>query len=205
MDTKPKSDVLEFYFDFSSPYGYFAAAKVDDLAAEGGRRAIWKPVLLGVLFKETGARPLTESPIKGTYVRRDWERLSQQMGVPWKMPTRFPIPTQAAARAFYWLDDRDTDLARLFAKTAYHAYFAEGKDISSPDTVADIVAAFHVDRTEIRAALDDPAVKERLRRENEEALKRGVFGSPFFIVDGEGFWGSDRMWMVKKWMKGVGW
>jgi 2-hydroxychromene-2-carboxylate isomerase len=205
MMESAKNDVLEFYFDFSSPYGYFAAAKVDELAGDGGRRAVWKPILLGVLFKTTGARPLTESPLKADYVRHDWDRLGKQMNVPWRMPERFPIPTQAVARAFYWIDDRDPNLARAFAKESYRAYFSEGRDISSPEVVADIAAGLGVKRADLRTALDDPAIKDRLRKENEDALARGVFGSPYFIVDGEGFWGCDRMWMVKKWMKGIGW
>lgn len=205
MADRTDDKVLEFYFDFSSPYGYFAATRVDDLAAGGGRRAVWKPVLLGVIFKETGMKPLAQVPIKGDYCRRDWERMGKQMRVPYRYPDRFPLPTQAAARAFYWLDDRDREQARLFAKSVYHAYFAENRDISEPATVLDIAAALHVKRPELEAALNDQAVKDRLRAENEKAMAKGVFGSPFFVVDGEGFWGSDRMWMVRKWMAGVQW
>lgn len=197
---------LEFYFDFSSPYGYFAAAKIDDLAAGGDRGVIWRPILLGVVFQTTGAVPLTHmAEPKASYFKHDWERLGRQMDVPFKLPSRFPIPTQAAARAFYWLDDKNPELARLFAKAAFHAFFAEDIDISNPETVADIAAGLHVKKEELLAAIADPKIKQRLKDENEAAIEKGVFGSPFIFVDGEGFWGCDRMWMVKKWMKGIGW
>ena len=202
---RPQEKVVDFYFDFSSPYGYFASTRIDDLAAGFGRSVVWKPILLGVVFKETDMRPLADIPIKGDYAKRDWERMGRMMDVPYRLPSKFPVATQAAARAFYWLDDRDPGLARLFAKSAFHAYFAENVDISLPAAVVDIAAALHVDRAELGQALQNSAIKDRLRTENTNAIARGVFGSPFFFVDGEPFWGSDRMWMVKKWMQGEGW
>ncbi len=202
MNANTQDSAIEFYFDFSSPYGYFASTRIDDLAADFGRAAIWKPILLGVVFKETDMRPLADVPIKGEYSKHDWERLGRMMGVPYRLPSKFPIPTQAAARAYYWLVDRDPGLARLFAKAAYHAYFAEDVDISNPEAVVGIAAALHVEREELQSALHAPAVKERLKTETMNAIGRGVFGSPFFFVDGEPFWGSDRMWMLKKWMQG---
>jgi 2-hydroxychromene-2-carboxylate isomerase len=200
-----RDQTIEFYFDFSSPYGYFASARVDDLAADFNRTAVWKPILLGVVFKETDMRPLADIPIKGDYSKHDWERMGRMMRVPYRLPSRFPIPTQAAARAFYWLGDRDPALARLFAKSAFHAYFAEDVDISNSEAVVEIAAALHVDRDELGRALRTPEIKERLKTETMNAIGKGVFGSPFFFVDGEPFWGSDRMWMLKKWMQGADW
>ncbi|MBM3566703.1 MAG: 2-hydroxychromene-2-carboxylate isomerase [Alphaproteobacteria bacterium] len=205
MNASSSGKTLDFYFDFSSPYGYFASMRVDELAEEGGRRAVWRPILLGVVFKETGMAPLADIPLKGKYSLYDWERMGRMMRIPYRFPSRFPIPTQVAARAFYWIDDRDSDQARLFAKAAYHAYFAENVDISDPGKVLDIAATLHVDRTQLDQAMNSPEIKERLRLENANAIKRGVFGSPFFFVGNEPFWGSDRMWMVKRWMKGQDW
>ena len=205
MNAAQSPQDIEFYFDFSSPYGYFASTRIDDLAAGFVRSVIWKPILLGVVFKETAMRPLADIPIKGAYSKHDWERMSRMMDVPYRLPTQFPIGTQAAARAFYWLNDRDAGMARLFAKSTFHAYFAENVDISAPAAVLDIATALHVKRDELSQALQDLAVKDRLRTENTNAMTKGVFGSPFFIVDGEPFFGSDRMWMVKKWMQGESW
>jgi 2-hydroxychromene-2-carboxylate isomerase len=199
------SDPVLFYFDFSSPYGYFAAQKIDETVADFGRRVTWKPFMLGAAMKETGNVPLDNQPIKGDYCRRDWNRLARYMEVPWTMPDKFPIATLAAARAFYWLDDDDPALAKKFADAAFHAYFGEGTDITEAETIADIVEPLGVDRDALLAAVQDPAIKERLKIETTQALEAGVFGSPFVIIDGEPFWGSDRLWMIRRWLKSGGW
>ena len=199
------SGPIEFYFEFSSPYGYFAAQKIDQIAEDNGRTCIWKPFLLGGVYKTTGMAPLTDQPLRGEYAMKDWPRLGRYMDVPWKMPEVFPVHTVAAARAFYWINERDLDQARLFAKSLFQACFGEGRDISTPQAVADIAASLFVDKDELLVALQDQAVKDKLRDETDKAIEKGVFGSPFFIVDGEGFWGSDRLWMVKKWLDSGGW
>lgn len=199
------SNEIEFYFEFSSPYGYFGSQKIDQIAADHGRTCIWKPFLLGATYPKTGMAPLVEQPMRGEYALHDWQRLGRYMQVDFKLPTVFPVHSVAAARAFYWLDGRDPDQARLFAKSVYQTCFGEGGDISTPEAVADIASAFFVDKDELLAALKDQGVKDKLRLETDTAMEKGVFGSPYFIVDGEGFWGSDRLWMVKKWLQSGGW
>jgi len=196
---------IEFYFDFSSPYGYFAAHKIDEIGEGFGRTVTWKPILLGAVFKTTGMGPLIEQPLRGEYAVHDWERMARYMDVPWTLPDPFPISTVNAARAFYWLDDKDSQQARLLAKTLFDTYFGRGQDIGAPETVADIAAALFANKDEVLTALKDPAIKQRVRDETDRAIERGVFGSPFIVVDGEGFWGSDRLWMVKKWLQKGGW
>ena len=97
------SEPIKFYFDFSSPYGYFAALKIDELAASFGRQVEWHPMMLGAAMKVTGAKPLAEIELKGDYCKNDWDRLARYMEVPWTLPAVFPIGTLAASRAFYWL------------------------------------------------------------------------------------------------------
>lgn len=196
---------VQFYFDFSSPYGYFAATRIDALAARHGREVRWRPILLGAVFKQNGQRPLSEIPLKGAYMQRDLPRSARWFGVPFRMPSRFPIAGTAASRAYYWMEDRDRKLAKRFALAAYQAFFAEDRDISSPVVVADVAAALDVDRQELATALNDGAVKERLRREVDEAIALGVFGSPYIVVDGEPFWGSDRLDQVDRWLATGGW
>jgi 2-hydroxychromene-2-carboxylate isomerase len=199
------NDVLEFWFDFSSPYGYFASLRVDEIAAKAGRRVLWRPFMLGSVFKQTGAQPLIRIPIKGEYCRHDWDRLGRYYRVPWVLPDPFPIATLAVARAFYWLESRDAECAGRFAAACYHAYFGEGRDISAPAVVADVAAALAIDPSAVAAAAAAPEWKQKLQAIGDEAVARGVCGSPFFIVDGEGFWGSDRLDMVGEWLARGGW
>lgn len=192
---------IDFWFDFSSPYGFLAAQLIDDLAVRHGRTVRWRPVLLGVLFKETGAQPLTQVPLKGDYSRHDFERSARFHGVNgFAMPPKFPIPTQAAARIVLALRERDPGLSVRVAKALYDAYFRQGRDISGPDVAADVAGEAGADRAAMRAAVDDPAVKEALKREVEAALAAKVFGSPFIVVDSEPFWGLDRFPQIERWL-----
>ena len=196
---------VEFYFDFSSPYAYLAAAEVDAVAARHHRTVAWRPILLGAIMKDTGARPLVEIPLKGDYARRDVPRAARRLKLPFRWPVPFPFAAIAASRAFYWLDGRDQTKAKLFARALFKAYFGDGRDVSAPETVAEIASHVGADKAQVLAALQDAAVKERLKTETEAAKAKGVFGSPFFFVDGEPFWGHDRLPDVDRWLATGGW
>jgi 2-hydroxychromene-2-carboxylate isomerase len=196
---------VDFYFEFSSPYGYIASQIVDEMEKRIGRRVKWRPMLLGPVFKITGQPPLIEIPMKGEYARKDFARSARLHKVPYRHPEKFPIGTVAACRAFYWTDDRDPVKARALAKALYRAYFEEGKDIGAPATVVEVAKTVGLDATALAAALEDPAVKDRAKREVDAAIAAGVFGSPFFVVDGEAFWGVDRMPMLEQWIATGGW
>lgn len=198
-------DPIDFYFDFSSPYGYFGSFKVENIARRFERPVNWHPILIGAAFQETGNKSLIHQPLKGEYCANDWARMGRFMDVPWVLPDPFPIATHNAARLFYKLDGRDPGLAKKFATAAFHAYFGEGRDITGAQAVAEVAAALGIEADEVHATVQDPAVKEDLKRRTAEAIGRGVIGSPYVIVDGEGFWGSDRLWMVKKWIQKGGW
>ena len=174
--------------------------KIDEFAAQHGRGVNWKPILLGAVFKVTGAQPLPTLPLKGTYALRDIVRSARFHGVDYRHPTKFPIASQAPARAFYWQNERDPALARKLAQTLYRAYFVEDRDISSPEITADVAAALGLKRDEVLAALNDTAVKDRLKNEVEAAIKLGVFGSPYIVIDGEPFWGVDRFDQIERWL-----
>lgn len=196
---------IEFYFEFSSPYGYIAAQQVEALAGRVGRQVSWRPMLLGPVFKVTGQAPLVEIPMKGEYSKHDFARSARRLGIEYRHPEKFPVGTVAALRAFYWQRDRDPARARSLALATYRAYFVDGIDIGAPASVIDIAASVGIDRAALAAALDDPAVKERAKREVEAAMAAGVFGSPFFVVDGEPFWGNDRIPMLEEWIRTGGW
>ncbi|HZN26225.1 MAG TPA: 2-hydroxychromene-2-carboxylate isomerase [Burkholderiales bacterium] len=196
---------LDFYFDFSSPYGYFAAARIDELAARHDRTVNWRPILLGAVFKTTGQRPLTAIPLKGPYAKRDLHRSARLYGIPFAVPSKFPIAATGACRAFYFLSDSDPARARKLAFELYKAYFTADRDITSADVIVDIATSLGVDKEGLTAALNDPALKERLRSEVDTAIGRGVFGSPYIIVDGEPFWGADRLDHIDRWLTTAGW
>ncbi len=201
----PSVKPIDFYFDFSSPYGYLASYRIDAIAAEFGRRVNWPPYLLGVAFKNTGQSPLVSQPIRGPYHLRDMERTARKQKVPLVLPEGFPMATMAAGRAFYWLDGRDPKRAVDLAKALYRAAFAQGRNITPTNVVAEVAGEIGLDPAEVTTAIGSPEAKERLRAETEAAIARGAFGSPFVILDGEPFWGNDRLDEVRDWLKTGGW
>lgn len=197
---------IEFYFDFSSPYGYLASEKIEALAARHGRGVNWHPILLGVVFKQTAVRPLTEIPLKREYARRDMARSARLHGVErFRMPSIFPIATQAPARIVLWLKQHDPARVAAAVHALYRAFFGDDVDISKADTAAAVAAGCGADAAAVRAAIDDPAIKDALKVENEKAMAAGVFGSPFIVVDGEPFWGVDHLDQVERWLTTGGW
>ena len=197
MSHKPP---IDFYFDFSSPYGYLGAELIDALAARHGRTVAWHPILLGVVFKQTGAQPLTQVPVKGPYSQRDFARSARFHGVPFRMPPTFPVAAQAPSRVMLWAGRRDAAEGVRAARALYRAYFVDGRDISRPDIAAEVAGAAGFDAAAARAAIDDPAIKDALKAEVDNAIAAGVFGSPFFIIDGEPFWGVDRFEQMDRWL-----
>jgi 2-hydroxychromene-2-carboxylate isomerase len=196
---------IEFFFDFNSPYGYIAAHKIDGIAAKHGRSVDWKPFLLGAVFKVTGAVPLPHVPMKGDYAKHDFARSARFHEVTYNPPTDFPFSPTAASRAVYWAKSQNPASASKMALALYSAALGGAQDISSPAAVVDIAAKAGFDSDAVAAGIQDPAIKEQLKTVTDDAISRNVFGSPFFMVDGEGFWGADRLDMVDKWLETGGW
>ena len=196
------SDPIDFWFDFSSPYGYLLSERIDEVAARFGRKVRWHPILLGVVFKATGSAPLTlQNPAKAAYSLLDFARSARFMGVPYRHPTRFPLATQNAARAYYWLHGEDCALARRFAHATFRALYVDDRDIAAPDVVLEIAAGLGVDRSSLETALQRQEIKDRLKDEVDNALAIGVFGSPHVMIDGEPFFGADRLPHMEKWLE----
>jgi len=191
---------LRFHFDFSSPYGYLASERIESLAGRHDRAVDWRPMLLGAAFKVAGTQPLTSIPLKGDYARRDMPRTARFHGIPFAMPAKFPIATQAPARIVLWQHGIDPGGCAPLVHALYRAYFVAGRDISDPDVAADVAAEAGANREGARAAIDDAQIKDALRRDVEAAIAEGVFGSPFVFVDGEPFWGFDRFEQIERWL-----
>jgi 2-hydroxychromene-2-carboxylate isomerase len=193
---------IDFYFDFSSPYAYIASEWVDALAARHGRTVNWHAILLGATFQAAGLKPPVDHPLKREYVLLDFARSARLEGVPYVPPPRFPIATQNAARVFWWLHADSPDPARRWARAGLRAYFTRGLDLADPAQLEVLAGEFGLAEGQARAAWSDPRWKDRLRQENDAAIAAGVFGAPFFIVDGEPFWGNDRKAQIDRFLGG---
>lgn len=197
----PPPRPIDFYVDFTSPYSYIASEWIEALAARHGRTVAWKAILLGATFQAAELKSPVSHPIKREYSLRDFERSARFAGVPFAIPATFPVATQNAARVFWWLNDQDPARAIDWARQCLRAYFARGVDIGNVAELRALAAESGLDAGRVEAVWNDPAWKARLRAENESAIAAGVFGAPFFVVDGEPFWGNDRRPQIERWLE----
>lgn len=190
---------IDFWFDFSSPYSYVANEWVDALAARHGRTVRRHAILLGVTFAAAELKSPVAHPIKREYSLRDFARSARFEGLPYEQPATFPIGTQNAARVFWWLhDSRSPTDAAHWARSAFRAYFTRGVALNDPLALKALAADSGLDADAAEAAWNDPVWKDRLKRANDQAIAAGVFGAPFFVVDGEPFWGNDRKPQIER-------
>ncbi|MEL6342566.1 MAG: 2-hydroxychromene-2-carboxylate isomerase [Myxococcota bacterium] len=199
------SATVDFYFDFSSPYAYLGATQIARVVDEAGGTLVWKPFLLGGVFKAIGAPmvPLNEmGPKKRAYNTVDMMRWADWHGVALSWPTRFPMNTVKPLRIALALDAPQAWISRVF-----RAYWAEDQDISSPDVLAGLLDEMGMNASLLEKTAD-PAIKMKLREATEAAVAAGVFGAPTSIVTHEGsgerqlFWGQDRLEFVRRAVQG---
>ncbi|MFN0318003.1 MAG: 2-hydroxychromene-2-carboxylate isomerase [Burkholderiales bacterium] len=192
---------IDFYFDFTSPYGYLAAAKIGALARKYERSVNWYPILLGVVFKATGSPIVATMPLKGEYIAHDAVRSARFMDVPFRMPSKFPIAGVAPARITCWVRNTAPDKIEAAVLAMYRAYFVDDLDISVPEIAARAASLAGIDEAAALAATNDSIIKEQLKTEVQAALDRKVCGSPYTIIDGEPFWGADRLDQMERWLR----
>ena len=209
MTVEPRPAPVLFYFDFISPFGFLASLRVDALAAKYGREADWRSMLTGIsVLKVMGLKPIPETPLKGPYALRDAERYCRRHGIalsPPLGPDRVQPRPLAAGRAFHWLRRHDPERAKPVAKSLLRAHWQEGVDIGTPETVTAIAASEGVDKAALGAGFDSGEAALLLRAAVDESLEAGAFGSPFFIVDGEPFFGLEKMELMEEWLATGGW
>ncbi|KIC51239.1 2-hydroxychromene-2-carboxylate isomerase [Tateyamaria sp. ANG-S1] len=184
---------VEFWFEFASTYSYLAAARVEDACAEAGVPLIWRSFLLGPVFAAQGMNdsPFNMYPVKGAYMWTDMARCCDDLGLPFVKPSSFPRGSLLAARIA--AAHADAPWVGEFVRAVYHANFAEDRNIADDGVIADILDGIGQDSAAVCAAATAPEGKARLRAATEEALERGLFGAPSFIVGGAMFWGNDRL------------
>jgi len=200
---------IAFYFDYSSPFGYLAYERIWDIAKKHDRGITLHPIILGAIFKISRQTPLTLAPLKGEYSIHDFSRSAREHKVDYRHPDPFPIGSVLACRATLWLrDNPDPSLSsttRDFVQAVYRSFFCENKDITDVSTLADLAESLGINGDELVSAVGEPAIKEALRVEVDAAVDNGVFGSPMMIVDGEPFWGHDRLEQMDRWITTGGW
>jgi 2-hydroxychromene-2-carboxylate isomerase len=192
---------LEFWFDFASTYSYPAAMRIERRAQEMGMHLQWNAFLLAPIFRAQGWNdsPFNVYPAKGRYMWRDLERICEVEGLPFRRPSRFPRSGLLAARiACRFATETWTP---GFVRSVYRANFAEDQEIADRQVIAACLRSIHQDPEPILIAAGSAEAKPMLRAQTERAVKLGIFGAPSFVVDGELFWGNDRLEHALDWCR----
>jgi len=191
---------LDFWFDYSCPYAYLASTQVEALARRANAHLVMKPMLLGGVFRAVDTpQNLSEVliPQKARHNVMDMHRWAKHFGVALSMPNGHPFRTVEALRATL-VAGIDPRVVHGF----YRAYWIEGRRPSDRATIASVLAEAGHDADRILARIDDPQVKDDLRKRTDEAIALGIFGAPSFVVEGNLYWGQDRMHFVERALAG---
>ena len=193
------SKTVEFFFDFGSPTSYLAWTQLPQIAREAGAQIVWRPMLLGGVFKATGNQSPVSIPAKGRYMLHDLARFASRYGVPMTFNPHFPINTLTLMRGAAGYEN--SAHFEPYVKTMFEALWVQQKNLGKAEVVAKALSAAGFDTSEFERLVKDETVKERLKANTEEAVKRGVFGAPTFFVGSEMHFGQDRLDFVAEALK----
>lgn len=191
----PGAREIEIWFDFASPYSYLAVMRVASAAEPLGVRVVWKPFLLGPVFKALGwsDAPFVIQKEKGAYMWKDMERQCRKYGLPWRWPETFPrlalLPARVALAGVGqpWVGE--------FCRRVMTLHFGAGREvnINAEAEVAAVLAEMGLPVSLLIAEANSHGLKQRLKEQTETARRSGIFGAPTLFVGDEMYWGNDRL------------
>jgi 2-hydroxychromene-2-carboxylate isomerase len=187
------AETIELYYDYVSPYAYFAHAGITALAARHGLALRRRPMLLWAVLQAQNIEPPLQRPAKRLYLRHDMVRSAAFYGLPFGFPPGFPMSSHAAARLHYAVEASAPQLIAGYAQAVFEACFVQLQDISSLEVLAEIAGGLGLERQWARQAAASEAAREALRQGNEAAAQREVWGSPYWFHRGEAWFGADRL------------
>jgi 2-hydroxychromene-2-carboxylate isomerase len=190
---------LEFFYDCSSPWTYLAFTKIEEVASRHKAELSWRPILVGGIFNavnpsvyETRERPVKP---KARYYAKDLQDWAHLYHLKIGQPTVFPVNSVKAMRGAFVAEEHGR--ISPYSRRVFESYWGENRDISKDDVLRDIVRATELDEAAFFSKISAPAYKEKLKANTDELIDRGGFGSPTIFVDGEMFFGNDRLVLVE--------
>jgi 2-hydroxychromene-2-carboxylate isomerase len=198
MVTKGEPDMtnkVEFFYDFGSPTAYLAFKRLPSIAARHGAMILYRPFLLGGVFKTVGTHSPVENPAKGEWMWRDLQRFAARDGIPMVRNPHFPINTLPIMRGAM-VAARD-DVLVPYSEAMFDAIWRDGRNLGDPAVIGAVIGAAGLDPKRYFAGVDEADIKNALKASTEEAIARGAFGAPTFFVGGEMHFGQDRLDFVE--------
>lgn len=193
------SKQVEFFFDVGSPTTYLAYTQLPEIAARTGAEIVWKPMLLGGVFKATGNQTPAAIPAKAVHMNADLTRFAARYGVPLAFNPHFPINTLQLMRGA--IAEQQDGRLLPYLKLIFDAMWVHPRNLNDPAELARLLKEGGHDPEAFAARLQEEAVKEGLKKNTEEAIRRGAFGAPTFFVSEEMFFGQDRLDFVEEALK----
>ncbi|MGP0173137.1 2-hydroxychromene-2-carboxylate isomerase [Pseudomonas sp. NCHU5208] len=191
------SKSVEFFFDLGSPASYLAYTQLPALCRESAAQLRYRPMLLGAVFQATGNAPPMMIAAKGLYMVRDLARFAERYGVPLRFNPHFPINTLALMRLLLAVQLHQPERFEDVLHLLFEAIWVDGANMGDPRKAAEVLGSAGFDAAALQAQASEPVVKEALKANTAEAIKRGVFGAPTCFVEGEMFFGQDRLDFVR--------
>jgi len=192
---------VEFWFDVGSPAAYLAWHRLPKIAKEAGAQIDYRPMLLGGVFQATSNQSPMMVPAKGKWMQRDLARFARRGGTEFRHNPHFPINTLTLMRGAVALQMQGDARMLPYVDAVYRAIWADERNMNDPQVVGAVLQQAGFDPQALLALTAEPEVKERLKTVTAEAVQRGVFGAPTFFVDGEMYWGQDRLDWVEEALK----
>jgi 2-hydroxychromene-2-carboxylate isomerase len=191
---------IEFFFDIGSSYSYLAATQMAGVAERTRVPVRWRPFLLGGVFKATGNDMPARLPAKAKWMLHDMTLWAHHYGIPFRMPSRFPLLTLRTQRALAAAERLAPAALPVFARALFNAYWADDQDVTTDPVISAAARSANLDADAIVAAIDAPETKEQLRATTDEAVRRGAFGAPAMFVGDALFWGNDRIPLLERYV-----
>jgi 2-hydroxychromene-2-carboxylate isomerase len=195
---------LDFFFNYGSTYSYLTIMRIEEKAAQAGIPVRWRPFNVRVIFVEQNNIPFKDKPVKAQYMWRDIERRAALFGLDWKGIPPYPVDRSGLSNRIGAIA-ADEGWAAEFTKAVYRAWFLEHQDFGLPEVVRPILCQLGQDPDRVIQGADGNEGKQKFDINTDEARKLGVFGAPSFVVDGEVFWGHDRLDHALKWARTGNW
>ncbi len=187
---------IEFLFDYGSPFSYLADTQLPALAARTGARVVYTPILLGGVLKATGNSSPIAVPAKGRYMSVELKRWAHRYGIAELVNKFFPINTMKLMRGA--IASQQLGLFERYHAVIFPAFWREGLNLGDDEEVTRVIEAGGLPAAEIARASETSQVKDRLRRNTDDAVARGMFGAPAFFVGDQMYWGNDRLDWVEE-------
>lgn len=189
---------VEFYFDLGSPYSYLAYYRLLQIAEQQEIQIVYKPILLGGVFKATGNRSPIEIPVKGVYSILDMQRWAEYYQIPMQMNSHFPMNTLTLMRILTGVQLLHLEKFEQVLKLLFDAMFGTPQNLNEPTVLAEVLKQSGFSVEDIMSMVQSDVVKQKLITETEQAIQRGIFGAPTFFVGDEMYWGQDRLHFVEQ-------